>query len=184
MNQLFAPWRIDWVTRDHEFDGCVFCDLPERAPDNDRENYLLARGEHVYLLLNNAPYNPGHAMVIPYEHTGDYRELSEETLLAKERLTQRTIAAMDEALSPDGYNVGYNLGGGAAGGSIPDHLHAHIVPRWNGDTNFMATIGETTVIVEAILDTYDRVHAALADQDGVRSGDELDAIGAVRVTDA
>jgi len=168
MEQLFAPWRIEWVERDtpdEEPDGCVFCELPEQ--ETDRDNNLLARGEHAFVLLNNYPYNPGHAMVIPYEHTGEYAELKADSLLGKERLVQRTIDAMDRAMEPDGYNVGYNLGGVAAGGSIDDHLHAHVIPRWNGDTNFMPTVGETKVIVEAVTDTWDRLHEALASQDGV-----------------
>jgi ATP adenylyltransferase len=166
MDQLFAPWRIEWVERDgdDEFEECVFCELPDREPE--REYYLLARGQRAYVVLNNYPYNPGHAMVIPREHTGEYADLDAETLVAKERLVQRTMTAMDEALAPDGYNVGYNLGGSAAGGSIDDHLHAHIVPRWEGDTNFMPALSETKVIVEAVLDTYDRLHEAFADQDG------------------
>ncbi len=167
MDQIFAPWRIEWVEREgeSEFEACVFCELPEKEPD--REYYHLARSERAYVVLNNYPYNPGHAMVIPHQHTGDYRELDSQTLLEKERLLQRTIDAMDQALAPDGYNVGYNLGSAAAGGSIDDHLHAHIVPRWNGDTNFMPTIGETKVIVEAVLESYDRLHEAFASQDGV-----------------
>ncbi|PSQ32736.1 HIT family hydrolase [Halobacteriales archaeon SW_10_68_16] len=176
MDQVFAPWRIEWVERsdrDEEFEGCVFCALPER--DADREYNLLARGERAYVLLNNYPYNPGHAMVIPHEHTGAYRDLDAEALLAKERLVQRTMAAMDDALAPEGYNVGYNLGDGA-GGSIDDHLHAHIVPRWEGDTNFMPVVGETKVIVEAVTETYDRLHEAFAAQDGVEDRGEERAV--------
>lgn len=177
MDQVFAPWRIEWVERPSPTVGegeCVFCELPER--DADREHYLLARGTDAYVLLNNYPYNPGHAMVIPYVHTGEYTELGSDALLAKERLVQRTIDAMDEALEPDGYNVGYNLGDGAAGGSVSDHLHAHVVPRWNGDTNFMPVIGDTKVIVEAVLDTYDRLHEAFAEQDGVERMGEGQAV--------
>ncbi|MFB6297256.1 MAG: HIT domain-containing protein [Salinirussus sp.] len=169
MDQVFAPWRIDWVERpdrNERFDDCVFCELPDR--DADREHNLLARGERAYVLLNNYPYNPGHAMVIPHEHTGDYRDLDRESLVSKERLVQRLIDAMDGAFQPDGYNVGYNLGGSAAGGSIDDHLHAHVVPRWNGDTNFMPVIGETKVIVQAVTGTYDRLHEALGAQERVR----------------
>ena len=169
MDQVFAPWRIDWIERSDknaDIDGCVFCGLPEQ--DDDRANNLLARGDHAYVLLNNYPYNPGHAMVIPYEHTGEYRDLDREALLGKERLVQRTIDALEEAMGPDGYNVGYNLGSVAAGGSIGDHLHAHVVPRYAGDTNFMPVVGETSVIVEAVTDTYDRLHEALAGQEGVR----------------
>ena len=177
MDQVFAPWRIDWVERDDrntDIEGCVFCALPDR--EADRENLVLARADSAYVMLNNYPYNPGHAMVIPRAHTGEYRDLDAETLLAKERLVQRTIDAMDEALSPDGYNVGYNLGGGAAGGSIGDHLHAHIVPRWTGDTNFMPVVGETKVIVEAVEDSYDRLHEAFRAQDGVREQGENRAV--------
>ena len=176
MEQVFAPWRIDWVERSgpDEFEDCVFCELPDR--EADRENYLLARADDAYVLLNNYPYNPGHAMVIPHQHTGEYGELDEDALLAKERLVQRTIAAMETALEPDGYNVGYNLGGGAAGGSIDDHLHAHIVPRWEGDTNFMPTVADTKVIVEAVLDTYDRLHDAFARQEGVHDEGEKRAV--------
>jgi ATP adenylyltransferase len=175
MDQVFAPWRIDWVEREgtDDVEGCVFCTLPDR--EADRENNVLARGEKAFVLLNNYPYNPGHTMIIPAEHTGEYRDLSEEALLAKERLVQRTIDAMDEALAPDGYNVGYNLGPGA-GGSIDDHLHAHVVPRWEGDTNFMPVVSDTKVIVEAVEETYDRLHAAFAAQDGVRSDDEDRAV--------
>jgi len=181
MEQLFAPWRIDWVERDQHNDSfdCVFCELPDCEPADDRERFLLARGESAYVMLNNYPYNPGHAMVIPRVHTGEYRDLEAETLLAKERLLQRTMAAMDEALSPDGYNVGYNLGTGS-GGSIGDHLHTHVVPRWAGDTNFMPTIADTKLIVEAVEDSYDRLHGAFAAQDGVETPDA----GAVLVTES
>jgi len=178
MDQVFAPWRIEWVERsdrEEAFEGCVFCELPER--EADREHNLLARGDRAYVLLNNYPYNPGHTMVIPYEHTGEYRGLDGESLLAKERLVQRTLRAMDDALAPDGYNVGYNLGD-AAGGSIGDHLHAHVVPRWEGDTNFMPVVGDTKVIVEAVAETYDRLHEALVAQDGVedRGADRAAAV--------
>ncbi len=166
MDRLFAPWRIEWVERESpEFEGCPFCVLPD-ADGTDREHNLLARGEHAYVLLNNYPYNPGHAMVIPRVHTGEYRDLDGPALLAKERLVQRTVDAMDTALGPDGYNVGYNLGGDAAGGSIDDHLHAHVVPRWDGDTNFMPTVADTSVIVEAVTETYDRLHEAFRAQEG------------------
>jgi ATP adenylyltransferase len=167
MEQVFAPWRIEWVERPErnaDVEECVFCALPGR--EEDRAQNLLARGDGAYVLLNNYPYNPGHAMVIPHEHTGEYRNLDRETLVAKERLVQRTIEAMDAALGPDGFNVGYNLGTGA-GGSIGDHLHAHVVPRWEGDTNFMPVVGDTKVIVEAVTETYDRLHEAFAAQDGV-----------------
>ncbi len=179
MEQLFAPWRIEWVEReDPAEDGCPFCRLPAAGPAADRENNVVARGAAAFVLLNNYPYNPGHAMVIPREHTGDYRALDDATLLEHSRLVGRTVDALDDALDPDGFNTGTNLGGRVAGGSIGDHLHTHVVPRWEGDTSFMPVVGDTTVIVEAVRETYDRLHAAFATQDGATAPET----GAVRVS--
>jgi len=167
MEQLFAPWRIEWVERDErnaDVEGCVFCELPAR--DADRQDLIVARSAHAFVMCNNYPYNPGHVMVIPYEHTGAYEALDDETLLDHARLTQRTLSALRAAMGPDGFNAGLNLGGAAAGGSIGDHLHTHVVPRWRGDTNFMPVVGDTKVIVEAIEETYDHLHEAFAAQDG------------------
>lgn len=177
MDQVFAPWRMKWVERDAEGGGdkCVFCALPERGPN--REVRIVARNERAYVLLNNYPYNPGHAMVIPYAHGGDYAALDEAILLDHARLKQRTIEALREALAPDAFNAGLNLGGGPSGGSIEDHVHTHVVPRWEGDTNFMPVVADTKVIVEALDDTYDRLRAAFAAQAGA---DEPGADAAVR----
>ncbi len=167
MDSIFAPWRIDWVERDpaeDDIEGCAFCELPER--NADRENRIVARNDVAFVLLNNYPYNPGHAMVIPFEHTAEYRSLDEETLLGHSRLTQQTIEALDRGLSPDGFNTGMNLGDGAAGGSINDHVHTHVIPRWQADTNFMPVISETKVIVEALEATYERLHEAFETLDG------------------
>ena len=178
MDRLFAPWRIEWVERDDdgEYD-CPFCGLPAEEPGDDRENNVLVRGDRAVVVLNNYPYNPGHAMVIPREHTGDYRDLDDETLLEHARLLGRTVDAVDAALEPDGFNTGTNLGGRVAGGSIGDHLHTHVVPRWEGDTSFMPVVADTTVIVEAVAETYDRLHDAFARQDGTSTPDD----GAVRL---
>lgn len=166
MDQVFAPWRIEWIERDERNEdvaGCVFCAFA--ADENDRENRVVARSDHAFVLLNNYPYNPGHLMVIPHSHTGDYGDLSDEELLDHARLKQRALSALETALGPQGFNAGLNLGQGS-GGSIDDHLHTHVVPRWEGDTNFMPVISDTKVIVEAIDDTYGKVHAAFAEQDG------------------
>jgi ATP adenylyltransferase len=174
MDQVFAPWRIDWVEREDrnaEFDDCVLCELP--AAGADREHRVLARTGRAYVLLNNYPYSPGHVMVVPHTHTGDLRDLDEETTLAMARLRNRLLDALEDSMGPDGFNVGLNLGGGAAGGSIDDHVHTHVVPRWEGDTNFMPVLSDTQVIVEALEDTYDRLHEALAAQDGATApGDD------------
>ncbi|WP_424002784.1 HIT family protein [Haloarcula salina] len=166
MDKVFAPWRIEWVEReetDPDVD-CVFCAFA--ADDDDRANNVVARSDRAFVLLNNYPYNPGHVMVIPHDHTGDYGDLDDETLLDHARLKQRTFDALEAALGPDAFNAGLNLGGSAAGGSIDDHLHTHVVPRWEGDTNFMPVVSDTKVIVEAVEDTYDRLHEAFAEQEG------------------
>ena len=163
MDQIFAPWRIEWVERDPDADdigGCPFCVLPDR--DDDRESRIVARSHHAFVILNNYPYNPGHVMVIPRQHTGEWGRLTAAELLDHARLKVATIDALHDGLGPDGINAGENLGGDAAGGSIDDHVHTHLVPRWRGDTNFMAVVGDTSVIVEALDDTYDRLHDAFA----------------------
>ena len=177
MEQLFAPWRIEWVERDEDegLEGCPFCVLPER--EDAREARVVAESEDAFVLLNNFPYNPGHAMVIPREHTGEYTALDEDVLLEHARLKQRTFEALKAAFDPDGLNSGLNLGGDASGGSIDDHLHTHVVPRWTGDTNFMPVTADTKVIVQAVDDTYEQLHAAFAEQEGASVGDS----GAVRL---
>jgi ATP adenylyltransferase len=186
MDQLFAPWRIEWVERDDDqaVDGdgsgdadgtdCPFCRLP--AADDDRANRVVARSEHAFVLLNNYPYNPGHVMVIPFRHTGDFGALSDAELLDHARLKARTLSALEAGLGPDGVNAGENLGGSAAGGSIDDHLHTHVVPRWTGDTNFMPVIADTKVLVQALDDTYDRLHGAFADLDGAATAGADEAV--------
>jgi ATP adenylyltransferase len=171
MEQVFAPWRIEWVERDGDegIDGCPFCSLPER--DDDRASRIVARSDHSFVLLNNYPYNPGHAMVIPERHTGRFDDLTDEELLDHGRLKSRTLDALRVASNPDGFNTGMNLGGGAAGGSIEDHLHTHVVPRWSGDTNFMPVVADTKVIVEGLDDTYERLHAAFAEMDEATTTD-------------
>jgi len=187
MDQVFAPWRIEWVERDPEeknVEGCPFCVLPER--DADRESRIVARSEHAFVILNNYPYNPGHVMIIPYRHTGEWADLTSDELLDHAQLKVATIDALDAALHPDGVNAGENLGGSAAGGSIDEHVHTHLVPRWSGDTNFMPVIGDTKVIVEALDDTYDRLHEAFASLPAATgeieeaSGDDADTDGPTR----
>lgn len=171
MDQLFAPWRIEWVRREDrnaEIDGCPFCVLPTRADAG--EAGVVAESEHAFVLLNNYPYNPGHAMVIPRTHTGELGDLDDEELLDHARLKQRTVRALETALDAEGVNLGANLGS-AAGGSIDEHLHTHVVPRWNGDTNFMPVCSDTKVIVEAVEATFDHLRDAFANQDGARIGE-------------
>lgn len=173
MDQLFAPWRIDWVRREHPpTEDCVFCVLPDRK--TDRETLIVARSESSYVLLNNHPYNPGHVMIIPRRHTEDLRGLSDAELLDQAMLTQVTLTALETAMDPDGFNTGTNLGR-AGGGSI-DHVHTHVVPRWESDANFMAVVDDTRVIVQALEDTYDELHAAFGEMDGARTSGEDHAV--------
>ncbi|MYL17028.1 HIT domain-containing protein [Halorubrum terrestre] len=179
MDRIFAPWRIEWVERDADpIDGCPFCVLPER--EDAREARVVARSERNYVILNNAPYNPGHAMVIPDAHVEDPTDLDDAALLDHAKLKAATLAALRRDMNPDGVNTGQNLGGDAAGGSV-DHLHTHVVPRWSGDTNFMPVTGDTKVIVEAIERTYDHLHARFAADDAVVDAGDVDAGDAVEL---
>lgn len=176
MDRIYAPWRIEWIQRDDknpDVEECVFCELPEC--DTDRENLIVARSEHAFVMLNNYPYNPGHAMVIPRPHTAAYTDLPDDVLLDHARLKARTFEAMTIAFDPDGYNAGINLGTGS-GGSITDHLHTHVVPRWEGDTNYMPVIADTKVIVEGITESYDQLHEAFAGLDGTAAEDDTHAV--------
>jgi ATP adenylyltransferase len=177
MEQLFAPWRMEWVEREdggESIEGCPFCVLPEQ--DTDRENRIVARSEHSFVLQNNFPYNPGHVMVIPRQHTGDWRDLNDAELLDHARLKARTLDALGAAMDPDGFNAGENLGGIASGGSIDDHLHTHVVPRWTGDTNFMPVVSDTKVVVEGMEASYEKLHEAFAGMDGATVPDEKSAV--------
>lgn len=169
MEQVFAPWRIEWVRRDKELDGCVFCEM--RDSDDDRDALVVARSSRSFVVLNNSPYNPGHVMVVPHAHTGDYAALDDETLLDHARLKRATFDALRASFDPDGFNVGLNLGD-ASGGSIDDHLHTHVVPRWEGDTNFMPVTSDTKVIVQALEESYDELREGFAALDSTRDDGE------------
>jgi ATP adenylyltransferase len=142
-----------------EAEGCIFCELP--AQDDDEKNLILTRGAQAFIILNRFPYNPGHLMVAPFRHVGEYEELSDEEILDGEHLIQRSIRALKEEMQPHGFNLGANLGR-VAGAGIPGHLHWHVVPRWGGDTNFMPVVGETKVLPELLDETRDRLAARLA----------------------
>lgn len=175
MDTLFAPWRIDWVERnksEKDF-NCIFCDLPDR--NNDRENLILARSEFVYVLLNNMPYNPGHVMIIPLDHGGRYQDVNDKVLFDCMSTSQQVITAIDESLSPNGYNIGFNINS-AGGASITDHLHMHVIPRWDSDTSFMPTIGNTAIVEEAVKETYDRLYESLLLNDWASLRDDYESV--------
>jgi ATP adenylyltransferase len=154
MEKLWAPWRMKYIEEGSKVEGCIFCLFP--AKENDRENLILYRGALSFIMLNSFPYNPGHLMVAPYKHTADLYDLSDEELLDIDHLVRFSVKLLSETMRPDGFNLGVNLGR-TAGAGIVDHIHWHIVPRWNGDTNFMPVIGETKVLPESLEATYDKL---------------------------
>ena len=133
---------------------CIFCEKPRES--RDRENYILYRGKRAFIMLNAYPYSNGHLMVAPNRHVSGLEKLSDKELLALLKLINKTQLALDKCLHPDGYNIGMNIGR-TAGAGFPGHLHIHIVPRWNGDTNFMPVIGKAKVISQSLQELYQRL---------------------------
>lgn len=130
---------------------CIFCSLP--AAGDDEAAHVLRRGELAFVVLNAFPYNPGHLMVAPLRHTGDFEDLTEEESDELTLLQRIAMRALREEMAPHGFNVGMNIGK-VAGAGFPGHLHWHIVPRWNGDTNFMPITGQTRVLPELLDETF------------------------------
>ncbi len=142
MEHLWAPWRNLYVKDESKHEGGIFARIAQSS--DDQANFVLARGKACFAVLNIYPYNSGHTMVIPYRETGALEDLSPDEIGEMMALIVRVKAAMTAAFRPDGFNIGLNLGG-AAGAGIDQHLHFHIVPRWRGDANFMATTAGTRV---------------------------------------
>ncbi len=153
MERLWAPWRLEYIAGE-KTEGCIFCVFPSQ--DDDRKNRILYRGEHAFVIMNAFPYSNGHLLVVPYCHISDLTELNDEQSLELMQLVKKSICVLKEAFRPDGINVGVNQGT-AAGAGIADHVHLHIVPRWNGDTNFMPVFADVKVIPEALETTYDKL---------------------------
>jgi ATP adenylyltransferase len=153
MDRLWTPWRMEYIdaAKDESGDTCVFCDRPSTG--DDQSNYVLARTDQAFAMLNAYPYNPGHLMVAPFRHVGDLEDLTRDELAETNDLLQRSIHALKEVSGPHGFNLGLNLGR-VAGAGIPGHVHWHLVPRWNGDTNFMSVVGDTRVLPELLAETY------------------------------
>jgi len=139
------------AAEEQDDDACVFCIIPEREPER-----VLAMSELAYVVLNKFPYNPGHLLIVPRRHSGDIDDLHEDESAELQSFLQRSVRALREESEPHGFNIGMNLGG-AAGAGIPDHVHWHVVPRWNGDTNFMPVVGQTRVLPELLSETARRL---------------------------
>lgn len=159
MDRLWSPWRLAYVTgAAHErSSGCVFCD----ASVSSRDELLLVRAEHAFVILNLYPYNNAHLMIVPRRHVASLAALDQAEAWDVMRLTQDAERALTEAYAPHGINVGVNLGR-AAGAGIADHVHVHVVPRWNGDTNFMSVVGDVRVLPESLAQTAGRLRPVFA----------------------
>lgn len=162
MDVLWAPWRLDYILGPKP-EECVFC-IPTDSDDEDVERLVLYRGTSCYVIMNKFPYNNGHLMVCPYRHASCVTELTEAELQESTRLIRLCVKVLQKAFSPQGINVGLNLGD-AAGAGIAAHLHWQLVPRWSGDASFMAVFGETTVIPEHLLSTYNRLKPLFTEPD-------------------
>jgi ATP adenylyltransferase len=165
MDRLWAPWRMAYILSAQSEEGsqeCIFCRFPKAGPAHFEEHQILHCDERAFVIMNRFPYNSGHVMVIPRTHTADLMALPDEEYRATCELLRRSIAIVTRTLSAHGSNVGMNLGR-VAGAGIDQHCHFHIVPRWNGDTNFMPVVGDTKVLSEHLLATYHKLRPAFAE---------------------
>lgn len=159
MESLHAPWRIQYILapKPPASDYSLFTRIAQSS--DDEANLVVVRDRTCYGVLNSYPYNGGHLLVVPYRQAAELGDLTDEELCDLMKLTRRCLQVLRKVMKPDGFNIGLNLGK-VAGAGIVEHLHVHIVPRWNGDTNFMPVIGSTTVLPEALSDVAARLRAA------------------------
>ena len=150
MERIFAPWRIRYIEAP-KYEGCIFCDFPKE--NRDEERLIVYRGEKCFIILNNYPYNPGHVMVAPYRHFKEIEDISDDEAMELIELTKKAVKVIKKVMKPDGFNIGANMGK-TAGAGIDDHFHSHIVPRWQGDTNYVPVLGDTRVVPQALAETY------------------------------
>jgi len=158
MDYLWTPWRYRYIAQAGKDQGCVFCDAP--AAGDDAGYHILLRGKKNYIILNRFPYTTGHAMIVPYAHIAELGDCDAETLAEMMHLAQRFQAALATVYHPDGYNLGMNLGR-SAGAGVLGHLHLHVLPRWNGDANFMTVVSETRLEPEDLDTSYQKLRQAL-----------------------
>jgi len=159
MERLWAPWRMAHLSSPSREKGCIFCNARD-ARGEEREHLVLFRSNHSLIMINRYPYTSGHLMVVAARHTAELDDFSEAELLDLMQGVVRARALLREASRPDGFNIGINLGK-AAGAAVEDHLHIHVVGRWNGDTNFMTAAADVRVIPEGVYALYDRLSAAI-----------------------
>lgn len=155
MKYLWAPWRMEYILKEKN-EGCIFCEIPKE--NQDKENYVLYRGKFCFVILNTYPYNNGHIMIAPYVHIKNLEELNRDTINELMSLCQKSISVLKKKINPQGFNIGANIGK-VGGAGILEHVHLHIVPRWQGDTNFMPVISDTKVMPQYLSETYDLLKA-------------------------
>ncbi|RCK77457.1 MAG: HIT family protein [Ignavibacteriae bacterium] len=160
MQRMYSPWRSKYINSFSEPSSgeCILCKAP--AENDDEKNLILLRGTYSYIIMNLYPYNSGHLMVVPFRHTGNLTDLSNEEILEIFKYLKLTTEILYKTMKPDGFNIGSNIGR-SAGAGIDEHIHFHIVPRWNGDTNFMPVLADTKLISEDMRDTYNKLRNAL-----------------------
>ena len=154
MKALWAPWRMEYILSEKEVGECIFCPGDNRGQDQAR--LILYVGSLTLVMMNRFPYINGHLLVAPLRHVPDLESLTEKETLALMIMVRRSIGVLKKVMKPEGFNVGVNLGR-VAGAGVEDHLHFHIVPRWNGDTNYMSVLGEVRVVPEHIIETYGNI---------------------------
>lgn len=154
MKVLWAPWRMEYILSEKEEGNCVFCPGADRS--HDEERLILYAGPRVMVVMNRYPYNNGHLLVAPRRHVSGLDDLDQEETQDLMAMVCKAIGALKTVMGPEGFNVGLNLGR-VAGAGMEEHLHFHIVPRWNGDTNLMTVVGDVRVIPEHLKETYDRL---------------------------
>ncbi|MCX7930424.1 MAG: HIT domain-containing protein [Chlorobi bacterium] len=165
MKQLWSPWRsqyIESLSSPQHDSGCFLCVAAHDPSEQDAENLVVYRGSLCFVVMNRYPYNSGHLLVAPYRHVGDLVELTDAESLSLMETIQSSLRVLRAIHSPHGFNIGANLGR-TAGAGLPDHVHVHIVPRWNGDTNFMPILAEVKVISEFLSEEQRKLSEAFAD---------------------
>ena len=155
MDNLWSPWRMEYIrAKENKDEGCVFC--IKSNENDDRDNLVLFRGKTSFVLMNYYPYNNGHIMVCPYNHVEETESLSKESLTEIMELADKSMKIFRNTIKAQGFNFGANIGV-SGGAGIADHIHFHVVPRWVGDTNFMPVFSHTKVMVDGLLETYDKL---------------------------
>jgi ATP adenylyltransferase len=154
MKRIWSPWRVQYIHNPTPV-GCIFCDKPKES--RDPQNLILFRGSYNFVILNAFPYNPGHLMVVPYRHIGKLEDMRVEERNEHYQIVSQAVGVLRSETKTADFNIGMNLGR-VAGAGIADHVHTHVVPRWNGDSNFMPVIGETRIISDSMENIYNRLN--------------------------